>query len=63
MHGWRLTGEVRALREQQQLHGLSDVTEVVQHVLHVRLVLLPAALDEDEAGHLHRPAWTAETTS
>jgi len=58
-----ITREVRALREHQQLHGLSDVAEVVQHVGHVRLVVLPTTLDEDEAGHLHRPAWKTHSLS
>lgn len=51
-----LTSEVCALRKQQQLQGLSDVAEVVQHVLQVLLVLFPPTLDEDKAGHLHCPA-------
>lgn len=58
-----LTGEVRALWEQQQLQGLSDVTEIVQHVLHVRPVHFPTTLNKDEAGHLHRPAWTINKMS
>lgn len=52
-----VTGEVCALREQEQLQGLSDVAEIVQHVLHVLLVVLPTTVNEDEAGHLHGPAW------
>lgn len=52
-----LTSEICALREQKQLQRLSDVTEVVQHVLQVFLVSLPTTLNEDKAGHLHCPAW------
>lgn len=59
MHSSCLTSQICALRKQQQLQGLSDVTEVVQHVLQVLLVHLPASLDENEAGHLHGPTWKA----
>lgn len=52
-----LTCEVCALREEEKLQGLSDVTEVIQHVLHVLLVLGPTALNKDKARHLHCPAW------
>lgn len=55
----RFTGEIRALWEEQQLQGFSDVTEVVQHIPQVLLVFLPATMDEDKAGHLHGPAWKA----
>lgn len=57
LHCFLLTGEVCAFGEKQQLQWLSDVTEVVQHVLHVLLVLHPTAVNEDEAGHLHSPTW------
>ncbi len=63
LHCLFLTSEVCALGEQQQLQGLSDVTEVVQHVLHVRLVHFPTTLDKDEAGHLHCPACTINKMS
>lgn len=63
MHSVFLTSEVCALWEQQQLQRLSDVTEVVQHVLQVLLVLLPTTLNKNEAGHLHRPAWKTCTKS
>lgn len=63
LHCLILTSEVCALREQQQLQWLSDVTEVVQHVPHVLLVVFPTALNKDEAGHLHCPAWKIHTKS
>lgn len=52
--GWLMslkavTGQVSALREEEELQVLSDVTEVFQHVPHVAVVLLPLTLDEDEA--------------
>lgn len=50
------TSQVCALGEQQQLQWLSDVTEVVQHVLQVFLVLFPSTMNKDKAGHLHCPA-------
>lgn len=57
LHYLLLTSEVCALWEQEQLQWLSDVTEVVQHVLHVPLVVHPTTLNENEAGHLHCPSW------
>lgn len=56
-----LTSEVCALREEQQLQGLFDITEVVQHVLQVLLVCIPASLNKNEAGHLHCPACKAHS--
>lgn len=58
-----LTSEVCALWEHEQLQRLSDVTEVVQHALQVFLVTLPTTLNEDKAGHLHRPAWKTHSKS
>lgn len=57
-----LTGEVRAFGEEQQLQRFLDVAEILQHVGHVTAVFLPAAMDEDEGGHLHGPACTHRHT-